>query len=131
MKDTLILKDGTTIGLEMGAELNNVRIISEDKTSMVNVWSRFTADNLSEVAVKNGDGMTVGNYTDIVLVSETSIVQEDGKILTSFCLREKTEIERLRDEIEILKEGQVVQDGAIMDVAEVVSAIAEAQEGGQ
>ena len=111
MKDTLILKDGTTIGLEMGAELNNVCIISEDKTSMVNVWDRFTTDNLSEVVIKNGDGMTIGRYTDLILVSETSKIQTDDTILTSFCLREKTNMERQLEAISL----QIDQNTANID----------------
>ncbi len=130
-KDVLILKDGTSVKLEAGADLGDIRALFEDKASMVNAWDRLTADNLSEAVVKNGDGKAVGIYRGLVLVSETSVVQPDGAVLTSFRLREKTEVERLREEVEALKEGQAVQDGAIMDVAVVVNTIAEAQEGGR
>lgn len=121
-KDTLVLKDGTAVKLETGASLGSLQVLSENKEDMVNVWDKLTGDNLSSVQIKNGSGLTVGNYTDLVLVSETSTVQTDGHILTSFCLREKDALEK---RIETVEEGQAVQDGAIMDMAEVLSTVAE------
>lgn len=125
MKDTLILKDGSAIELEAGASLSDIRVASENKESMVSTWDRLTERNLSEVQVKNGDGLTVGRYSGLVLVNETSAIQEDGTILTSFNLREKTEIELLREEVNLLKEGQEVQDGAISDLGEAISNVVE------
>lgn len=122
-KDTLKLKNGTVIELESGASLGSMAVISENRTAMIAVWGEMTEENLSEVQIRNGAGLTVGRYTGLILVSETSVVQEDGTIRTSFCLREKTDMEKRMDAME---EGQEVQDGAIMDMAEIVSTIAEA-----
>lgn len=121
-KDTLVLKDGTAVELEAGASLGSLQVVSADKAGMVGVWDKLTADNLSSVRIKNSSGLTVGNYTGLVLVSETSAIQQDGTILTSFCLREKDALEKRLDAVE---EGQAVQDGAIMDMAEVLSTVAE------
>ena len=129
-KDKLILKDLTEIELETGAGLGSMGVLSADKAAMVSTWDMFTPDNLSEVQIKNGDGLTVGNYTDLVLESETSTVHEDGSVLTYFNLREKSDLEKLSERVAAVEEGQTVQDGAIMDVAEVVSTITETQEGG-
>ena len=129
-KDKLILKDLTEIELETGAGLGSMGVLSADKAAMVSTWDMFTPDNLSEVQIKNGDGLTVGNYTDLVLESETSTVHEDGSVLTYFNLREKSDLEKLSERVAAVEEGQTVQDGAIMDVAEVVSTITEMQEGG-
>ena len=46
----------------------------------------------------------------------------DGKVEATFSLREKTELEKRLDAIE---EGQSIQDGAIADLGEVVSTMAE------
>lgn len=92
-KDKLILSNGTEIELETGASLSSLRVLSADKTAMIATWDVFTEDNLSEVQVKNSDGLTVGNYQNLALVSETSTIKEDGTILTTFFLREKTELE--------------------------------------
>ena len=129
MKDKLILNDGATVELEPGASLSSMQAVFADKASMIITWDKFTADNLKTVQIKNGENLTAA-YNDLLLVSETSLVQEDGTILTSFHLREKTEMELLKEEVAALKEGQAIHDGAIMEVAAVVSVIAEAQEGG-
>ena len=64
----------------------------------------------------------VGNYTDLVLVSETSMVAADGTVLTTYSLREKTDEEKRLDALE---EGKAVQDGAIDDLGKVVGTLAE------
>lgn len=129
-KDKLIIKDGTEIELETGASLGSLGVLSTDKAVMVSTWDRLTAENLSEVQIKNGDGLVVGSYTGLVLVSETSTVQADGSILTCYNVREKTDIERLEERVAAVEEGQTVQDGAIIDTNEVLSAVVEKQEGG-
>ena len=121
-KDTLVLKDGTVVELEAAASLNNVTTVFPDKEAFFAVWDKLTEENLLEVKVKNSAGLTVGNYTDLVLVNETSAIQEDGTILTSFNFREKDAVEKRMDAIEA---GQEVQDGAIMDMAEIISTMAE------
>lgn len=130
MKDTLILKDGTVIELEAGASLYALPVISADKSAMVVTWDKLTESNLSAIQVKNGDGLVVGNYTSLVLASETSIVRPDGTILTTYSLREKTDIELLTERMAAVEEGQQVQDGAISDLGEVASVLAEQLEGG-
>ena len=101
-KDILVLKDGTAVKLEAGASLSNMQVRSANKTGMVNVWDKLTAGNLAKAQVKTGTGLVVGNYTDLELVSEMSIVQPDGHILTSFRLREKDALEK---RIEAVEEG--------------------------
>lgn len=122
MKDTLVLKDGTSLELEAGAALSALRVVSPDKAAMLAKWEKLTAENLSEIQVKNGSGLTVGTYKDIVLVSETSEETDDGKIATTFCLREKSAEEKRLDALEA---GQAVQDGAIEDLGAVTSTMAE------
>lgn len=125
-KDKLVLKDLTEIELRTGASLSHLGVLSADKASMVAIWDKLTAENLEEVQIKNGDGLVVGNYTELVLVSENSTVNADGSVLTYFNLREKTDVEKRLSAVE---KGQEVQDGAIIDQAEVLSALVEAQEG--
>lgn len=134
MKDTLILKDGTVIGLEAGASLCALQVLSADKGSMVSTWDKLTKDNLSSVQIKNGEGEVIGNDTDLLLVSETSMVQEDGCILTTYNLRQKTEMEKLLERLAAVEEGQQIQDGAINDVATLTGQLAgqlAGTEGGQ
>lgn len=130
MKDKLILNDQTEIQIESGSALSDIKVLSQTKSDMIAVWDKLTAENLVSVQVKNADGVSVGNYANLILSSETSVEQKDGTVLTNFRLREKTEVELLKEEIDALKEGQEVQNGAIDDLGAITSVLAEAQEGG-
>lgn len=127
MKDKMILKDNTTIELEAGSSLANIQVAAADRADMVEIWGNLTEDNLSSVQIQTGAGLTVGTYTDLMLVSETSTVAAGGSVLTSYRLREKTDEEKRLDALE---EGQAVQDGAISDLGSATSALAD-QIGGE
>ena len=122
MKDTMILKNGTIIELEAGASLGALQVAAANRAAMVTTWEALTPDNLTAVQIKYGDGLVVGNYTNLVLVSETSMVAADGTVLTTYNLREKNDEEKRLDALE---EGKAVQDGAINDLGEVVGTLAE------
>ncbi|MDB2016004.1 hypothetical protein [[Clostridium] symbiosum] len=130
MKDKMILKNGAEIVLETGASLGALQVVSADRAAMLATWELLTPDNLSQVQIKNGAGLTVGTYTDLVLVSETSVVASDGTVLTTYSLRPKTDVERLTERVAAVEEGQQVQDGAINDVATLAGALAEQAGGG-
>ena len=129
MKDKMILKNGAEIVLETGASLGALQVVSTDRAAMLATWELLTPDNLSQVQIKNGAGLTVGTYTDLILASETSVVASDGMVLTTYSLRHKTDVERLEERVTVVEEGQQVQDGAINDVAKLAGALAE-QTGG-
>lgn len=128
MKDKLILSNNAEIKIDSGSSLSDMKVLSETKYDMVSTWESLTEENLKHIKIQNEDGIVIGNYDNILLESETSTIQNEGKILTSFHLREKTEIELLRERIEQLESGQEVQDGAISDLGTAVSGLAE--EGG-
>lgn len=126
-KDKVILSNGSEIQIESGASLGDIRVLFSDRPSMLAAWSEMTEENLSEVTVRNGDGITAGRYESLILVSETSTVLKDGSVLTSFRFREKTDMEKRMDAVE---SGQEMLVGAVDDLGAVTSALAEAQEGG-
>ena len=128
-KDKLILKNGIEKELEAGGSLGALQVLSADQAEMLATWELLTPDNLAAVQIKNGAGLTVGTYTDLVLVSETSVVASDGTILTTYSLRPKTDVERLEEKVAAVEAGQQVQDGAINDVATLAGTLAE-QAGG-
>ena len=117
MKDTLVLKDGSIIELESGASLSALVVLSSTKEDFIATWNKFTVENLSEVRVKSGSGVVVANYTNLVLVNETSTITDDG-ISTVYKLREKSEIEIRLDALEAGQEGQ---NTAIDDLATTVA----------
>lgn len=122
MKDKLILKDNTTIEIEAGATLSAITVISSTKEEMIEKWDALTKENLSAVEVKNSEDVTIATYTDLVLASETSIVLEDGTISTEFHLREKTDIEKLQDEVDGLGERSDMIEASVLELSEVVYA---------
>ena len=123
----LVLADGTEIMLQGGAALGHMKAHYADKSAMVSDWNQITPENLKTVQIKM-DETVIGNYEDLILESETSTLQKDGSVDTVWNIREKTETEKLKDEITTLREGQNIQDEAIADLGEVVSTIAEQQE---
>lgn len=128
-KTVMILVDGTEITMEDNSSMSNVQVVFKDKASMIAIWDKLTPANLKTIILQI-DGKESGKYTDQLLENEQSTVRADGTILTEFHIREKTEIEKLREEIEALKSGQSVQDGAIDDLGAVTSTLAEQMEGG-
>lgn len=124
MSDKLTLQNGTVLNIESGSSLSSINMKHESKTAMIETWDMLTNENLKTVQVHNEDGTLIAEYTDLVLVSETSKVNGDGIVSTSFHLRQKTETELLREEVEVLKAIQQIQDGAITDLGTVVGEIA-------
>jgi len=128
MKDRLILKNGDAIEIESDSALSEIRVVSASKAAMISIWDKLSNENLKTVQIKNAEDAVIGEYSDLVLESETSVMQKDNSVLTRFHLREKTEVELLREEMEVLKTGQEIHDGAIADLGEVVSIMAQQQE---
>lgn len=125
----LVLADSTEINLEDGASIGNMCVVSDNKTAMLDTWVTLTPDNLRQVQITT-DGEVSGQYSNLILDHETSTVQADGSILTSFALRQKTQVEMLLEEVAELRAGQSVQDGAIKDLGAITSTIAGQMEGG-
>ena len=124
MKDKMILKDGSEIELEAGASINALQVRTANPPAMAEIWSKLTEENLKEVQIQTGEGLIVGNYMDLLLVS---VILENGVVLTTYHLREKTAVEK---RLEVLEARQEVQDGAISDLGSATSALAE-QMGGE
>ncbi|WP_288702862.1 hypothetical protein [uncultured Clostridium sp.] len=78
----------------------------------------MTPENLAEVKFQNDVGTTIGEYADLILVSETSQETSGGAVQTTFSFREKTDTEALEG-------GQAVQDEAINDLGTATSELAE------
>jgi hypothetical protein len=113
MKDKLILNDGTTIYLEAAASLKGFTVAFTDWEAVAAIMPKLNEKNLLNVKAQNSEGVTVGNYTDLVLQPGSWEAKENGVYIT-ISLREKTDIEKRLDNVE---SGQEVQDGAIGDLA--------------
>lgn len=120
--DKMILKDNTEIKLQAGASLSAVTVKFDSKDDMLQAWKAMTVENLAEVKFQNDVGTTIGEYADLILISETSQETPDSTVQTTFSFREKTDMEKRLDALE---EGQAVQDEAINDLGTATSELAE------
>lgn len=98
----IVLTDGTEIVMPGGAALGYMRARYDSRAAMLADWEKLTPENLKTVQIKT-DGTVTGNYTDLVLESETSTVTEDGSVDTVYKIREKTELEMLRERLTALE----------------------------
>lgn len=122
--EKLILKDKTEIEIKAGAGLDEIAAVVTDFAALETLAEAVRKpENLKEIQFKTDDVVT-GEYTDMKLLSPlfSAVDIEGDKVVAIFGLAEKTEIEK---EIELLKAGQTIQDGAIKDLGDVVSVIAE------
>lgn len=113
MKEKLILNDGTEIELKEGASLTDLTVVFADWPAAAEVLPKLTDENLASVRVQNVEGLTAGNYTDLVLQPGGWDAKKDG-VHIKISLREKTELEKRMDNVEA---GQDTQDGAIAELA--------------
>lgn len=123
--ETMIFNDNTELQIKEGASISNVTFECNDFTALGMAAEQIQkTGNLDIVTFKTNDSVS-GNYTDLKLTrplfTEVDVL-DSGKLRATFGMREKTEIEKA---IEELRKGQELQDGAISDLGEVVSTIAE------
>ena len=128
MSEKIILNNNQDINIKEGSSISDIRVIFNTKVDMLSTWDMLTEENLKSVQIQNSDDVIVANYENLILDSETSIIQNNGTILTSFHLRDKTEVELLKERVEALENGQDIQDGAIMDLGEAVSTLSEQED---
>lgn len=127
-KDKLVLKNGTEITLEDSRGIEKLYVVVESKGAVVTLWEQLTPDNLKEIQIQNADGEATGNFADMVLCHIACVEGENGFVTVEINLRKKTEVELLREEIEVLRAAQQTQDVAIGDLGEAVAVLAEGGE---
>lgn len=118
--EKIIFADKTALAIEEGASLGAIGFIVDDFAALGTVAEMLAKKgNLDSIQFESNENVT-GEYTDMKLVAplfrEVDITT-DGKVRAVFAIREKTETEKRLDALET---SQDVQDGAIMDLAELV-----------
>lgn len=122
--NTFVLSEGFGIDIKEGASLGAITAVVADFTALGAVADALTKpNNLDNVNFKTGEIVT-GKYTGMKLESPLfkAVDVVEGHVEATFAIREKTEMELA---IEELRAGQEVQDGAIGDLGDVVSSLAE------
>ncbi len=122
--DKIVLKDGTEVALHSSQGLGALRVFAGDIEEACLRWKGFTKENLKKVLVKNAEGLTVGDYSDLVL-DHISAEEAMGGILVTFSLRNKTAEEITNERMLAIEASQQTQDAAISDLGQTVSDMAE------
>lgn len=122
--EILKLYDGTTIPLEEGASLADMRHIAADEAAALAVCNAITPENLRHIEFSMDGGEPHGIYDNLIADhAPTRQNLEEGGVLVVISLREKTPVE-LR--LDALEESQETQDGAIADIGQALSDMVEA-----
>lgn len=120
----LILQNNTEIQVKEGSTIFDIMIDPSDYSYM---WEDLTESNLKLVKLISESGDLLDQKENLVVASENSFREKD-LVSCHFYLREKTEVELLREQIAALTAELSVHDGAIADMGEAISDLAE--EGG-
>lgn len=121
--DNIKLADGTQVTIEDGASLDRIIHISATEADATAVCAAVTADNIAHVEFYNeGAEQPYGVYDDLALNAPPTRHDDNGAVVVTISLREKTDTEKRLDALE---ESQQIQDGAIEDLGLVVSDIVE------
>lgn len=115
------LKNGSTFEINDGASIGRIEILVSETAPMEEIVSAVTVEkNLDTVQFMSDEGGIVGEYCDMKLTT-CSIEKDAEKAKVVIGLVEKTEIEKRLEAVEV---GQEIQDGAIGELAEVISEVA-------
>ena len=116
----IVFTDKTEFEIMPGASLGDITVKCNDFTALGNFTSTLTKKgNLDTVQFKQDEQVT-GEYSKLALSSSIYFnvnVDEDNKVLASFSLREKTNLEIA---VETIQVDQLTQDDAIMELAEMI-----------
>lgn len=117
--ERIIFTDGTAFEIKEGASIGNITVLVDDFASLEEVANALTASGNLDAVQFETNGNITGEYEDMVLVSPLfhSVDIVDGQIEAVIAIGEKSELEK---RLEALEAGQEVQDGAIIELAEIV-----------
>lgn len=120
--DKLKFLDGTIIDIEDGASLGDITHIAANEAAAILVCNKVTAENVASLQFLHGDAIT-GDYQNVIIAAPTTREDgENGSVIVRMHFREKTEMEKRMDALEV---SQEIQDGALEDLGAAVSELTE------
>lgn len=120
----LILSNNKEIEVKDGSTIFDIITETSQYETM---WKNLTENNLKIVKLVSEHNDLIDQKENLVVDSESSF-REKNNVVCYFYLREKSEVELLREQVADLTAQLNVHDGAINDLGEAVSGLAE--EGG-
>lgn len=115
----LIFSNGTEIEVKDGSTIFDIMV---EPNQYVSMWENLTNSNLKLVKLVSENGALLDQRSDLAVDNEYS-VQEKGIVTCHFFLREKNEVELLREQVANLTAQLTVHDGAISDIGETISGL--------
>lgn len=126
--DSIRFKNGETLKIEDGYTIGNIIHIADNETDALAATGMITRENVEHVEFFKDGAEPHGIYDYLTLVAQPTRQAEEqdgektGRVIVMFGLREQTELEQ---RVATLEESQTLQDGAIEEMADVVSELAE------
>lgn len=124
MKEKIVLKDGTVYDIENGAAENLVQIPVQSIYEFPEIYNKFTEENLESYTIQSADGLTCATYKNKKL-NKADVKWQTPDIMISLYI---ADVDMVRKQLKALEAKVEVHDGAISDLGESVSGLAE--EGG-
>ena len=120
----IILADKTTFTIEEQAGLQSIKILAADYMEVKAIEDALTKPGNLDLVKFTTDDLVTGEYENLKLATEifNDVKTIEGSVRITFGLAEKTELEIT---VDMLTKGYEVHDGAIADLADAVSTIAE------
>lgn len=121
--DKIILKDGTSIEIEESSNGGSFRKQFADPQEYLTTLAKLTQNNLSAYQVQNAAGLTCANPENKECLSQevTALWAENGAIVGLDVIFHITDVDLQARAIKDLQASQEVQDGAIVELAEIVA----------
>lgn len=120
--DKIKFNDGTMFEIEEGASLGEVVHIAPNETDALYICSMVTPENVRHLEFLHNDAV-IGSYDNLTVAAPTTRENgEEDEVIVRMHFRVKSAIE-LR--LDALEESQEIQDGAIEDIATVLSDLVE------
>lgn len=113
------LKDGQTLESLQINNIVNGLVLHVENGDILALEEILTEQNLKEISISNQEGSVYGKYYSLRAVSLHKDL-ESGIVDAALKLEDRTEAR-----LSAVEEGQSLQDGAIADLGEVVSTMAE------
>lgn len=108
---TLELSDGTTLQVEDVSTVTAMIIINADYSGVDAIRGYITEENLKNAKLIDGSKETT--LVNIIPVNVETYSRYEGNVTIRLNLREKTEIELMREELNSIHSEQEIQDEAI------------------
>lgn len=116
----IIFTDKTEFEIMPGANLTSITVICSDFSALGLLTESLRKKGNLDTVEFHQDELVTGKYTNLTLNSKIFSnvdIGEDDKVLATFSLRAKTELELTIDSIQ---SDQLTQDEAIMELAEMI-----------